>query len=80
VSEELQDHAAVYRGKDGWRWRAWAAENGVIIGKANQGYSSRGDALDNLARMSGATMLAPLRSSAEKSRHAEPGSTYRIVR
>ena len=76
----MQEHVAFYRGKDGWRWRAWAAENGVIIGKANQGYTSRGDAVDNLARLVGATMLAPLHAHEEKSRHVEPGATYRIVR
>jgi uncharacterized protein YegP (UPF0339 family) len=46
------DHFELYRGPDGWRWRAWAA-NGRILANGGQGYSRRADALRGLRRVRG---------------------------
>ncbi|KQV31798.1 hypothetical protein ASC97_19150 [Rhizobium sp. Root1203] len=39
----------IYSGSDGWRWRR-TASNGRIVGASSQGYSNRGDCVDNAAR------------------------------
>lgn len=76
MSADVQENAAIYRAGDGWRWRAWAAENGEIIGMSSEAYEHRKDAEANLTRLTHSALLPVLET---KSGHAVPGATYLLV-